>query len=107
MTLGISIHAPREGCDGDFNPIKPSLFHFNPRTPRGVRPAHHNRTFARRHISIHAPREGCDALRACLGEPSIISIHAPREGCDTSDEGRAPHHRYFNPRTPRGVRLPP
>ena len=36
----ISIHAPREGCDGCFNQIQPmSGIYFNPRTPRGVRQA--------------------------------------------------------------------
>ena len=78
---------------------------FNPRTPRGVRPAlraclgepsvfqstHPARgaTIRHRHvgypaqISIHAPREGCDKYKFDLyATPSDISIHAPREGCD-------------------------
>ena len=33
----ISIHAPREGCDPSKNTIFFHHFHFNPRTPRGVR----------------------------------------------------------------------
>ena len=57
---GISIHAPREGCDC-----------------RMIRPA------PIRTISIHAPREGCDSLFCCIMELLVkISIHAPREGCD-------------------------
>ena len=37
---------------------------------------------------------------------AYISIHAPREGCD-GNAGRRPGFAclYFNPRTPRGVRL--
>ena len=34
-----------------------------------------------------------------------ISIHAPREGCDRAIIRRARNLLYFNPRTPRGVRL--
>ena len=59
-----------------------AVWHFNPRTPRGVRPAHHNHTFARQHISIHAPREGCDFTPTWQNRSSV----------------------NFNPRTPRGVR---
>ena len=82
--IAISIHAPREGCDLTrcLSVPTPSSY-FNPRTPRGVRPA----------------------LRACLGEPSMISIHAPREGCDFPTARRFfALCSNFNPRTPRGVR---
>jgi hypothetical protein len=56
----ISIHAPREGCDGRQIDFKiPSS------------------------ISIHAPREGCDCEWVTRnGKIYQISIHAPREGCD-------------------------
>ena len=57
---GISIHAPRVGCDF---PSRYSVFsakYFNPRTPRGVRHNQGNRTFLIFDISIHAPRVGCD-----------------------------------------------
>ena len=57
--LGISIHAPREGCD---------------RIVRLTNP--HG------HISIHAPREGCDTILGFRAAHIQISIHAPREGCD-------------------------
>ena len=33
----ISIHAPREGCDLNFQFVKSTHSNFNPRTPRGVR----------------------------------------------------------------------
>ena len=57
---GISIHAPREGCDI-------------------VRLAIRNDDHR---ISIHAPREGCDAISFGCRFDAVISIHAPREGCD-------------------------
>ena len=34
---GISIHAPREGCDCFFSALYYKSNNFNPRTPRGVR----------------------------------------------------------------------
>ena len=37
IRLIISIHAPREGCDGDMLLIIGQSQDFNPRTPRGVR----------------------------------------------------------------------
>ena len=37
MTLGISIHAPREGCDVELADTEKLKIDFNPRTPRGVR----------------------------------------------------------------------
>ena len=57
--------------------------HFNPRTPRGVRPGH-----SVRGGRIHG----------------LISIHAPREGCDQPQCREFGQTENFNPRTPRGVR---
>ena len=101
---------------------------FNPRTPRGVRritglqslvtqvqfqsthPArgatpHRPGDAAQPLISIHAPREGCDEPQEDDYCSHGISIHAPREGCDEGQAGPVHHDLYFNPRTPRGVRL--
>ncbi len=81
-------------------------------------------------ISIHAPRVGCDTARRQIGVinyifqsthpawgatrflwvyqiPHAISIHAPRVGCDLRPPVRPSVRRYFNPRTPRGVRRQP
>ena len=80
--------------------------HFNPRTPRGVRPAGHIDIFWVDVISIHAPREGCDYIAARnFANAIMISIHAPREGCDTNLAATIGSRNNFNPRTPRGVRL--
>ena len=75
---GISIHAPREGCD---------LF--------GIVVVSHVV------ISIHAPREGCDTRMRSPTTPvrSFQSTHPVRgatRGHDVGDEITA----YFNPRTP-------
>ena len=82
----ISIHAPREGCDGNAG-RRPGFacLYFNPRTPRGVRPA-------------DTPK---------MEHFAIISIHAPREGCDGLVNPFYHAFWYFNPRTPRGVRHRP
>ena len=82
MTLTVSIHAPREGCDGSKEAI-----------PEEAK------------VSIHTPREGCDSDKLdlsgdgkgfqfthpgrgatnaaqCKWGVMGVSIHAPREGCD-------------------------
>ena len=59
-------------------------------------------------ISIHVPREGHDSdICHSMGGHGDISIHVPREGHDGLKRrpGRCTT-RYFNPRAPRGARLP-
>ena len=108
--MAISIHAPREGSDyclpsisissGQFQSTLPArgatpcdlyalcgLPHFNPRSPRGERPANEIVCGQGRWISIHAPREGSDSQRLRLFERAGISIHAPREGSDDITNG--------------------
>ena len=102
----VSIHAPREGCDGDRHLPRASFV-----------------------VSIHAPREGCDSCTDVRMFAPYVSIHAPREGCDVaamSASLRLPMFQFthpgrgatlkrkafvlticssFNSRTPGGVRL--
>ena len=81
------------------------LSNFNPRTPRGVRPVQQYQIEDLKKISIHAPRGGCDpALTSKVRGSCCISIHAPRGGCDSFQHLVKSAKRYFNPRTPRGVR---
>ena len=102
---GISIHAPRVGCDIPLPTLWPSRSNFNPRTPCGVRRAAENEDVQLSEISIHAPRVGCDLIDELhLEFNSLISIHAPRVGCDAPPFLRYPTIPYFNPRTPCGVR---
>ena len=129
MGLNISIHAPREGCDGTRRRAGTSCSTISIHAPReGCDPGSLERLtapeFQSTHpargatplrppappptwISIHAPREGCDEVRKRESRARRISIHAPREGCD-GNAGRRPGFAclYFNPRTPRGVRPP-
>ena len=79
--------------------------YFNPRTPRGVRHDLYQIASDAVKISIHAPREGCDLMEKQKQDIMSISIHAPREGCDRMPQPPFQRQTYFNPRTPRGVRL--
>ena len=104
-SLGISIHAPREGGDvhaphseknDDISIHAPREGGDDPKT-EGVSPTVQ--------ISIHAPREGGDAVAEGDEIPFTISIHAPREGGDAGVSVVPEHRGYFNPRPPRGGRL--
>ena len=101
----ISTHAPLTGCDRFGCVSRLTLWHFNPRTPHGVRqipygilfpdkkfqPTHPSRGATRLSavplagdsISTHAPLTGCDAHARDSGTAgSDISTHAPLTGCD-------------------------
>ena len=80
----ISIHAPREGGDSVSCRTCSMPWDFNPRPPRGGRRPGLGPCAIALRISIHAPREGGDAIRAARQEAQAISIHAPREGGDNT-----------------------
>ena len=105
VPLFISIHAPRAGCDGSTSQSSDGLFHFNPRTPCGVRQTttyttRHNRRFqsthpvrgatiareqsnrARAQFQSTHPVRGATRHEKGLYVHKMISIHAPRAGCD-------------------------
>ena len=126
--MGVSIHAPRVGCDPEATQTKnankcfnsrtpcgvrlihlPILFictSFNSRTPCGVRLRLGPRQSGRQRVSIHAPRVGCDHLAPAVHTDfKLVSIHAPRVGCDHNDIHHTSGHTRFNSRTPCGVRL--
>ena len=100
----ISIHAPREGSDAVIVYFLSFLSNFNPRSPRGERPdapQRHNRT-ARFQSTL--PARGATTSTCFLSLIWIISIHAPREGSDFQIVGVVFGIRDFNPRSPRGER---
>ena len=78
---------------------------FNPRTPRGVRRGNGRLHRRREAISIHAPREGCDSKINGVSATTVKfqSTH-PARGATPRKNGIFGLPRYFNPRTPRGVR---
>ena len=102
----ISIHVPREGHDLATAPHPPPrLRNFNPRAPRGARPACQRTVLRRGLISIHVPREGHDKA-AGFGRvaDAIFQSTCPARGTTASRAGRKPRKRNFNPRAPRGAR---
>ena len=103
--IEISIHAPRAGCDLDIHNHLKEQDEFQSTHP--VRGATNVSTGSAdgSGISIHAPRAGCDELFHPTGDYSgqFQSTHpvrgATRAGLDWY------WSKYFNPRTPCGVRL--
>ena len=84
-SLGISIHAPREGGDqqNTHSQQQDRLFQSTPPARGATRWSIQSISIIG--ISIHAPREGGDHSDAVsLLRQSQISIHAPREGGDRS-----------------------
>ena len=123
-SLGISIHAPREGGDvrpspptpncvlfqstppargatGGRSAAQPALADFNPRPPRGGRLDCIHSTPETITISIHAPREGGDGQLSRFSSQSIlISIHAPREGGDYQNHPHQANDNIFQSTPP-------
>ena len=92
MSVGILIHAPREGSDVDVLKLDGAGVGISIHAPREgsdrLPPAGSGTGL----ISIHAPREGSDLTPISLNTVDGISIHAPREGSDLDvevDTGRA------------------
>ena len=102
----ISIHAPHAGCDGRRLTVSFFEWYFNPRTPCGVRRAQQRAKNQSDHISIHAPHAGCDYFILTIA-PSAFTFQSthPMRGATRFLLARACSSRYFNPRTPCGVRL--
>ena len=103
---GISIHAPREGCDRSPATIRRGYLGFQSTHPARGATASAPRASQSGRISIHAPREGCDP-----GAPGKVvtllgfqSTH-PARGATARIRSSSSVLSYFNPRTPRGVRL--
>ena len=105
LSLVISIHAPRAGCDprspqrppitSEFqstHPVRGATPHnpgdfrfsgyFNPRTPCGVRPARPVSAAGNAGFQSTHPVRGATSPRRFYRRGSHISIHAPRAGCD-------------------------
>ena len=101
----ISIHAPREGCDSTPYVCYLTLTIFQSTHPaRGATLINQSPSICFQFQSTH-PARGATERFARRMWTSEISIHAPREGCDNSYKSAVLNCVYFNPRTPRGVRL--
>ena len=103
---GISIHAPRVGCDTGGTVPFGYTTDFNPRTPGGVRRRFADDFRVGRFISIHAPRVGCDRrLTRSLCCTGYFNPRTPGGVRPFIRLLRLHNFNYFNPRTPGGVRL--
>ena len=87
--VNISIHAPLAGSDRRNSRFGGKCKHFNPRSPRGERPADSICKSYGGDISIHAPLAGSDGYLSGPITGLEISIHAPLAGSD-SDRERFP-----------------
>ena len=100
----ISIHAPREGSDCPAHPPERPVPDFNPRSPRGERPARLSGSTGRTNCNPRSPRGERRQGRVLFVVVPVISIHAPREGSDGYCARSDGHCEDFNPRSPRGER---
>ena len=82
VIVQISIHAPRAGCDGLRSGHQYTYWHFNPRTPCGVRPLKHLSSSGKSQFQSTHPVRGATRDNTTPTTPPTISIHAPRAGCD-------------------------
>ena len=102
----ISIHAARMGCDARLQSRKRAQQSFQSTQPEWAATVVLDAKAAKAYISIHAARMGCDTAGATTAACSTsISIHAARMGCDIFCVKMNIITRYFNPRSPNGLRL--
>ena len=125
-SMSISIHAPREGGDGnavevpfsssDFNPRPPrggrltwacakSLYcDFNPRPPRGGRQFPLVSPDGYQGFQSTPPARGATPCFTISKSPTLFQSTPPARGA-TQDHHRGPRRQgHFNPRPPRGGR---
>ena len=103
--LTVSIHASRMGCDKHNNNNMDDITSFNPRIPYGMRLKLSAAVgFVETFQSTHPV---WDATSQLLGNRRlwIVSIHASRMGCDTPFRSTLCSTQCFNPRIPYGMRL--
>ena len=100
----ISIHAPLAGCDHRFSFPVPTTVDFNPRTPCGVRPPKAvDTTVCRQFQSTHPLRGATTFCKLTFAQSLFQSTH-PLRGATCWDWWKLTQRKYFNPRTPCGVR---
>ena len=100
----ISIHAPLTGCDRISCTVIPEAGIFQSTHPsRGATPWPGCQSPSVQFQSTHPSRGATAALPERL-VLAVISIHAPLPGCDCHRRWASQARRYFNPRTPHGVR---
>ena len=104
--IKVSIHAPRVGRDGGKYETDTRRSSFNPRAPRGARPQESLMPAAIKWFQSTRPAWGATQVIPALGGGGVVSIHAPRVGRDILSVNCILPEGGFNPRAPRGARLP-
>jgi len=101
----VSIHAPRAGRDAAAHIIRRICKSFNPRAPRGARPADPQLARSSDSFQSTRPARGATRFPTSLRLYPNVSIHAPRAGRDARSWAAGGRADCFNPRAPRGARL--
>ena len=79
--------------------------YFNPRSPRGLRPDILAAISCGFLFQSTQPKRAATVTKDSFDANMWISIHAAQEGCDNAPVAFCPPLlRYFNPRSPRGLR---
>ena len=105
ISPGVSIHAPREGCDTIAQLTKATTTEFQfthpgrGATASGILPMTPPLPFQFTH-----PGRGATPWAGRVSLVVQVSIHAPREGCDPTTPRDCARRPCFNSRTPGGVR---
>ena len=102
---GISIHAPRAGCDQRVPFRLRETPDFNPRTPCGVRHHHGGFTGGAAIFQSTHPVRGATGTCKCPGGYSLFQSTHPVRGATSMCAISLGPTQHFNPRTPCGVRL--
>ena len=106
LNCEISIHAPREGGDLTVKRIGKIKIRFQSTPPaRGATLSSRNQYMAQI-ISIHAPREGGDQQNThSQQQDRLFQSTPPARGATVKHIERRCYADHFNPRPPRGGRL--
>ena len=102
---GVSIHAPREGCDVGEDVVRAydELFQFT-HPGRGATSTPRYPTHSTTSFNSRTPGGVRRKEVSPIGVFFVVSIHAPREGCDWGARSDRMSISRFNSRTPGGVR---
>ena len=104
MLSAISIHAPLAGCDA-YASNAATGYQFQSTHPSRGATTRCSHCFMSLIFQSTHPSRGATSQKDAMEKILSISIHAPLAGCDLGHGTPTPTLYYFNPRTPRGVRL--
>ena len=96
---------PMRGATVAIEDLCVMIFNFNPRTLHGIRLNASGVKYSIDTFQSTHPSWGATFKTFVAVINRLISIHAPLVGCDRAAVAVGRAVRYFNPRTPRGVRL--